>query len=285
MKASHSGFERNGFRALVSLLEDAVQSEPSLKEPLPDMPSRVYPLAIEFVEFAADGTSAAELQKMLSALCFREERRYRSKSASLWRQGTVNVALNTESIGFTVEARAEHGPCVCVIGLRVRDAGQTVALGAPAFSQPVGAGELDIPAIKGVGGSVVHFIAEKSDLHRVWDIEYETVPRPELPPPTGIRRIDHFAQTMRYEEMQSWLTYYTSVRQKTAKLRFFAVNDGIHLTGIHRIWQSGYAAESGNPPLQEAPMRRVHDTQRRPGAPTSGGSGRPSDRGTTSRRS
>ncbi len=30
-----------------------------------------------------------------------------------------------------------------------------------------------------------------------------------------------------------------SVRQKTSKLRFFAVNDGIRLAKIHRIWRSG----------------------------------------------
>ena len=86
-------------------------------------------------------------------------------------------------------------------------------LGAPAFSQPVGSGELDIPAIKGVGGSVVHFIDEKSDLHRVWDIEFDPAPKTKAPQPAGLRRIDHVAQTMRYQEMQSWLTYYLSTFQ------------------------------------------------------------------------
>ena len=122
--------------------------------------------------------------------------------------------VNSEAAGFAADALAEHGPSVCDMGLRVSDAGHTVArataLGAPAFSQPVGTGELDIPAIKGVGGSVVHFIDEKSDLHRVWDIEFQPVPKAEATPPAGLRRIDHIAQTMRYQEMQSWLTYYTS---------------------------------------------------------------------------
>ena len=74
----------------------------------------------------------------------------------------------------------------------------------------MGTGDLDIPAIKGVGGNVVHFIDEKSDLHRVWDIEFDPVSSNEETRPVGLRRIDHVAQTMKYQEMQSWLTYYTS---------------------------------------------------------------------------
>ena len=208
-------FARDGFRALVALLDEVARSEPKLDPPLPELPPRVYPTGFEFVEFAADKDSGAELAATLGALCFRMERRHVSKSVQLWRQGAINIVLNTESSGFAAQAFREHGPTVCDMGLRVRDAEQTVArataLGAPEFSQPVGTGELDIPAIRGVGGNVVHFIDEKSDLHRVWDIEFDPVSRTRAAQPAGLRRIDHIAQTMEYQEMQSWLTYYTSV--------------------------------------------------------------------------
>ncbi len=213
-QGSRKTYVRDGFRALVSLLDKVALTEPSLELPLPDLPHRVYPKGVEFIEFVVDAASRAVLTQMLTALCFRKERQHVSKSVELWRQGAINLVVNSETTGFAAEALAEHGPSVCDMGLRVSDAGQTVTratmLGAPAFSQPVGAGELDIPAIKGVGGSVVHFIDEKSDLHRVWDIEFDAVPKAEATPPAGLRRIDHIAQTMRYQEMQSWLTYYTS---------------------------------------------------------------------------
>ncbi|WP_170765800.1 bifunctional sugar phosphate isomerase/epimerase/4-hydroxyphenylpyruvate dioxygenase family protein [Ruegeria lacuscaerulensis] len=213
-QGSRKTYARDGFRALVSLLDRAAQSEPSLVPPLPNLPPPVYPKGIEFVEFATDAGSHATLTEMLGSLCFRKEHQHVSKSVELWRQGAINLVINAEVTGFAADAFAEHGPTVCDMGLRVSDAAQTVAratrLGAPEFSQPVGTGELDIPAIKGVGGSVVHFIDEKSDLHRVWDIEFDAVPKTEAIPPAGLRRIDHIAQTMRYQEMQSWLTYYTS---------------------------------------------------------------------------
>lgn len=207
-------FARDGYRALITLLDEAARTEPALPAPIPDLPARVYPTGFEFIEFAADRASGEQLKQMLAALCFRTERRHISKSVELWRQGAVNLVVNTETEGFAAEAFREHGPSVCDMGLRVKDAAQTVAratlLGAPQFSQPVGTGELDIPAIKGVGGNVVHFIDEKSDLHRVWDIEFDAVPKAEATQPAGLRRIDHVAQTMRYQEMQSWLTYYMS---------------------------------------------------------------------------
>ena len=143
--------------------------------------------------------------------------------------------INSESKGFAADARAAHGACVCDMGLRVRDAAQTVdratRLGAPEFSQPVGSGELDIPAIKGVGQTVVHFIDEKSDLHRVWDIEFLPTDSASSVQPSGIRRIDHVAQTMHYQEMQSWLTYYlTTFEMEKARVVDVADRSGLVLS-------------------------------------------------------
>ena len=64
-------------------------------------------------------------------------------------------------------------------------------------------GELELLAVKGVGGSIVHFIDEQSDLHRVWDIEFNPVTKTRRPNLCGLRRIDHVSQTMPLDEMQS----------------------------------------------------------------------------------
>ena len=209
----------DGYRALVSLLDDVSRDNRDLSFPIPDLPPRVYTSGFEFIEFAVDRASSTELTNLLSTACFRMERHHVSKSVELWRQGAVNIIVNTESQGFAHDIFEEHGPTVCDLGLRVNDARQTVKragmLGVPRFSQPVGSGELDIPAIRGVGGNVVHFIDENSDLHRVWDIEFEPMAHIKATQPAGIRRIDHVSQTMRHEEMQSWLLYYTSTFETT----------------------------------------------------------------------
>ena len=204
----------DGHRALLNLLDDVSRSDPSLQFDIPALPARVYPSGFEFIEFAADEPSGKALADLLASMSFRMERQHVSKSVQLWRQGAINIVINSDTEGFAHAAFQSHGPGVCDMGLRVSDAAQTVeravALGAPRFSQPVGIGELSIPAIQGVGGNIVHFIDEKSDLHRVWDIEFEPVAKTAAIPPAGLRRIDHVAETMRYEDMQSWLLYYAS---------------------------------------------------------------------------
>ena len=204
----------NAYRSLVTVLSDAAATEPLLRGSTPTLPKKMAAKGIEFIEFGVDADGAAELEAALAAMAFRRERKHLSKKVTLWRQGAVNIVINLEGSGHAGQAVAEHGPCVCDMGLRVRNAAETVAraqaLGTRDFTQVVGLGELDIPAIRGVGGSVIHFIDEQSDLHRVWDIEFEPVTRTRATPPSGLRRIDHVSQTMRFEEMQSWLLYYLS---------------------------------------------------------------------------
>jgi 4-hydroxyphenylpyruvate dioxygenase len=204
----------DAYRALLNLLDEVDSPEPGMNFDIPALPKRVRATGFEFIEFAADERSADDMRTTLQSMRFRRERQHRTKSVELWRQGAVNIVINTERSGFAHSAFLAHGPTVCDMGLRVEDATLTAkratGLGGSLFSQPVGAGELDIPAVRGVGGSVVHFIDEKSDLHRVWDIEFLPVPRTETTQPAGLRRIDHVAQTMRHEDMQSWLLFYLS---------------------------------------------------------------------------
>lgn len=210
----YTNFTADGYRALVNLLDQVMRTDPSFEFGIPTLPERIYANGFEFIEFACDEASGTQLTQLLSSLCFRMERRHVSKSVELWRQGAVNIVVNTEKEGFAHSAFLSHGPSVCDMGLRVKDAAKTVerasTLGAKVFSQPVGVGELNIPAIRGVGGDVIHFIDEKSNLHRVWDIEFDPVEKTQAVPPAGLRRIDHIAQTMKYDEMQSWLLYFVS---------------------------------------------------------------------------
>ncbi|MAZ15048.1 MAG: 3-keto-5-aminohexanoate cleavage protein [Ahrensia sp.] len=205
----------DGHRSLVYLMDQVRRSEPDISIPVPEMPDRIPVHGVEFAEFAADEEEAAQLGAMLHTLGFRRAGKHVSKDVGLWRQGEINIVINTEREGFAHSSYVVHGANVCDIGLKVEDAGATVerarALGADLFEQPVGPGELKIPAIRGVGGGLVHFIDAKSDLARVWEIEFEPVADAETPADAGLTQIDHIAQTMNYEEMLTWLLFYTSI--------------------------------------------------------------------------
>ena len=131
----------------------------------------------EFVEYAA--SERGIIEPVFEMLGFTHIASHRSKQVDLWRQGGINIVVNTEHEGFAHSSYIVHGTNICDIGLKVEDAAATVerarALGADLFEQPAGPGELKIPAIRGIGGGVLHFLDDHSDLAKVWDIEFEPV--------------------------------------------------------------------------------------------------------------
>jgi 4-hydroxyphenylpyruvate dioxygenase len=180
------------------------------------LPERARPLGIEFIEFATDEESGAELGRLLGTLGFARGGRHVSKDVEWWRQGAINLVINSEREGFAHASYITHGPGVCAIGLRVDDAERAMAraraLLADPFTQAVAPGELQVPAVRCVGGSLLYFTDPKSELARVWDVEFrpdENASRHS--PDAGLHTIDHLSQSMEYDEMLSWLLFYTTI--------------------------------------------------------------------------
>lgn len=205
----------DGRRSLVNLMDRVHRAEPALAIPVPAMPDRIEVSGVEFVEFAADQHEADELGALLATMGFSPAARHRYRDVTVWRQGSdrrVNLVINTSHDGFGHSSYLVHGTNAYAIGLRVADAAATVAraraLGAETFAESRGPGELTIPAIRGVGGGVIYFVDDA--LASVWDIEFDPVT--DAPPQgAGLVAIDHVAQTMNYEEMLTWLLFYTAI--------------------------------------------------------------------------
>ena len=93
---------------------------------------------------------------------FRAIARHRHKQVTLYRQGEINFILNAEPESFAQRFARLHGPSVCAIAFRVQDAAsayrRATSLGAWGFANQAGPGELNIPAIKGVGDSLIYFV-------------------------------------------------------------------------------------------------------------------------------
>jgi 4-hydroxyphenylpyruvate dioxygenase len=205
----------DGQRSLVYLGDQVRRRPASAGLTLAPMPERVPVTGIGFIEFSADADDAAELTAILQTLGFRRTARHRSKQVDLYEQGDIRIVINTEDVGFANAAYAVHGTSAYAMGLLVDDASQAmaraVALGGEPFSQSVGQGEVEVPAIRGVGGGLLYLLDGKADLGRVWDIDFVAVDDCSNTAPAGLSRVDHIAQTVAYEEMLTWLLFYTSI--------------------------------------------------------------------------
>jgi 4-hydroxyphenylpyruvate dioxygenase len=138
-----------------------------------------------------------------------------SKAVTRWTQGAINIVVNAEKEGFAHSYNITHGTAVCALGLKVENAAVTLdraqALLDTPFRQAVGPGELEIPAVRGLGGSLVYFIDPVTPLAQVWDIEFRSADGSNERRDAGLLAVDHISQSMHYEEMLSWLLFYTSL--------------------------------------------------------------------------
>ena len=127
-----------------------------------------------------------------------------------WSQGDINLLINSSDNSFAKSHYVTHGPGVCAIALQVDDVtammSRAEALQATTFRQAVGPGEMTIPAIRGVGGSLLYFLEPASPN---WDIDFVSVGGEGGP--GFLHHIDHISQSMRFEEMLSWEQFYTGL--------------------------------------------------------------------------
>lgn len=204
---------KDGYRSLIALMDDVRREEPATTPTTPALPKRSKVEGVSFVEFAARGTEADALERLLETLGFTLSGTHIAKKLSLWTQGDIRIVVNRETTGYASSAYTTHGTTVCDIGISVDAATETVsrakALGAAPFHQPIGPGELDIPAIRGLSGSVLHFIDQTSGLNDVWSVEFNQTDAEQTQ--AGLTSIDHIAQTMSYDEMLSWSLFYTTL--------------------------------------------------------------------------
>lgn len=211
---SPSAIAVDGLRSLVYLGDQVRRAEPQTQLAIPEMPPRSKVDGIAFVEFAIGNAEAPELEALLDVLGFHKHSRHRTKDVVVYRQGDINLVINTDEGGFANSSYLVHGASAYAAGLMVDDAKaaleRAVALGAEPFEQARGPGEISVPAVRGVGGGVLYFLDRGPDLGHIWDMEFERLEGGDTSD-AGLVAIDHMAQTVKYEELLTWLLFYTSI--------------------------------------------------------------------------
>lgn len=203
----------DGRRSLINLFDRL--GERTGREPRGALPPRAMCRGTEFVEFAVDEAAAPSFEALLKGLGFRHAGRHVSKSVARWNQGDINIVVNSEKEGFAHSYNITHGTSVCAIALRVDDAGAALDRAEKLLDQPfrqaVGPGELKIPCVRGLGGSLIYFVDAKHGLDRLWEVDFAKVDALHAAGDAGLTVVDHISQSMQYEEMLTWLLFYTSL--------------------------------------------------------------------------
>ena len=161
----------------------------------------------EFVEYTAPEPEA--LGCLFESMGFVKVARHRSKDVSLFRQGDVNFIVNGEKESFAQGFARVHGPSVCAIAFRVRNSAfaykRAQSLGAWGVEGKVGPMELNIPAIKGIGDSLIYLVDRYGERGTIYDVDFEYLPGVERHPKgVGLTYIDHLTHNVHRGRMDEW---------------------------------------------------------------------------------
>lgn len=168
---------------------------------------------VEFLEFAVDEQSGRRLAETLRSLGFHYAGRHRSKSVDLFRQGRINMILNSEQDSAAAEHFQFHGPSVCAMAFRVGNATQAVkraeALLCPPWQESTGPGERQIPAVRAPDGTLLYLVEPAPDRTSIYDADFNLFP--EVAAASLLRNVDHIAQALPMGRMDNFVLFYRAL--------------------------------------------------------------------------
>jgi 4-hydroxyphenylpyruvate dioxygenase len=167
----------------------------------------------EFVEYTAPDT--AELGRLFERMGFSRVARHRSKDVSLYRQGRINFIVNAEPNSLAQQFARDHGPSACAMAFRVKDAAHAlraaIGAGAKEVKGTVGPMELNIPAIEGIGGSLLYLV-DRHTGPSIYDIDFLAEPGADTAPGgVGLVEIDHLTHNVAKGRMDHFYDFYHRV--------------------------------------------------------------------------
>jgi 4-hydroxyphenylpyruvate dioxygenase len=196
----------------------------------------------EFVEYT--GPEPQALAALFERMGFVAAARHRSKNVTLYKQGDIHFILNAEPESFAQAFARLHGPSICAIAFRVADAAKAyeraISLGAKPVEGKVGPMELNIPAIEGIGGSLIYLVDRYGE-HSIYDVDFVPSPSPQPSPASeggkgggvtagvGLTRIDHLTHNVHRGRMGLWSEFYERLFN-FREIRYFDIEG--KLTGL-----------------------------------------------------
>ncbi|GAB2659875.1 4-hydroxyphenylpyruvate dioxygenase [Vibrio panuliri] len=190
----------------------------------------------EFVEYtAADAHGIEALKTLFLSLGFAEVAKHRSKQAWLFQQGDVSFIVNAQPHSQAEAFARQHGPSVCGMAFRVKDCGKAMehalANGAQQYVTDIGPMELSIPAIYGIGESLIYFVDRYGE-QNIYDVDFCFYPDAERQRQTqsvGLLEIDHLTHNVKQGHMDVWSGFYERIGN-FREIRYFDIEG--KLTGL-----------------------------------------------------
>jgi len=184
----------------------------------------------EFVEFAHP--EPEQLEGLFTQMGYAPVARHRTKAITIWRQGDINYVVNAEAGSHAMRFVEAHGPCAPSMAWRVVDARHAFEYAVSKGATPYEGDDktLDVPAITGIGGSVLYFIDKYGESGSAYDAEFDWLgDRDPRPKGLGLYYLDHLTHNVYRGNMDKWWAFYRELFGFT-QIHFFDIEG--KMTGL-----------------------------------------------------
>ena len=193
-------------------------------------PNALNPVDLKGIEFLQFTTHEPErVDALLKDLGLSKLMRHRDKNLFYYRQNDIHILVNHGESGFERAFAEQHGSSVCAMGWRVKDAQAAYEAAIQRGAKPflpgkIGACDLSLPAVYGIGDSIIYFVGEAESMSANYLSAQGFIPleSPELVPDKGFIRVDHLTNNVYKNTMAYWADFYKTIFGFT-EVRYFDI--------------------------------------------------------------
>ena len=168
----------------------------------------------DFIEFST--TEPEKMHQLFQILGFSRTKSHKEKKIDYYKQNDIHFFLNSEPGSFAVNFSKDHGPCACSTGWRVEDANKALEVAVSRGAKAAEGVDLykngkEIPAIYGVGNSLIYFIDTPCSDDVLAQMGFEDLASPDMVESKGFHLIDHLTNNVYAGELEPLSNFYKDV--------------------------------------------------------------------------
>jgi len=185
----------------------------------------------DFLEFTTNNLH--KLSKQFESMGFTPVAKHKSCDVTIYQQNDIRFIINQTKSSMASQFADAHGASVSAMGFRVKDAKaalqHAITYGARSYQPENETAVYDLPAIYGVGNSLIYFIDYKNNISNYAHHFSAVGSQPANLTGAGLTYLDHVTHNLHRGNMAEWADFYTRLFN-FREIRYFDIEG--KLTGL-----------------------------------------------------
>ena len=166
-------------------------------------------IGFDFIEFSSQRPE--DLSKTFAEFGFSTLKAHKEKDIKYLRQNDIHFLINNQKDSASMAFAKAHGPCASATGWRVKDAKKAFETAVSRGAKEALQKDYDMPAIMGVGGSIIYFVDNHKDDQRWEKLGFKDLDAPIKVASKGFALIDHLTNNVYKGKLEPLSNFYKEV--------------------------------------------------------------------------